>query len=183
MSQAQAGNAGTGPEVSADTLRILMPSSLGPIGVELTGTAVTLLRFEPSGPELSTFTPLHRIDGSDLIDEVFGRLSEYFAGARRKLDLALDLGPFGASPQTRRVLKETARIPYGKTRTYQVLAEAAKVPEGACQVMAILGENPLPILIPCHRVVTDPLHIGGYIGGPERKRWLLELEQQGAELL
>ena len=75
----------------------------------------------------------------------------------------------------------TARIPYGKTRTYQVLAEAVKLPGGASQVMDVLCENPLPILIPCHRVLTDPLHIGGYVGGPERKRWLLDLEQS-AEL-
>lgn len=182
MSQAEEENAGAEPKVPADAVRVLMPSPLGRIGIELTGTAVTLLRFEPTEPELSTFIPLHRLDGSDLLDEVFGRLSEYLAGARRKLDLALDLGPHGANLLTRRVLKETARIPYGKTRTYQVLAEAAKIPEGASQVMAILCENPLPILIPCHRVVTDPLHIGSYVGGLERKRWLLDLEQQSAEL-
>ena len=181
MSQAQEANGGAAPEESVPAVRVLMPSPLGPIGVELTGTSVTLLRIAPSEPELSTFIPLHRIDGSDFLDEVFGRLSEYFAGARRKIELAIDLGPCGASPQVRRILKETARIPYGKTRTYQVLAEAAHVPEGASRVAAILHENPIPILIPCHRAVADHLQIGDYIGGCERKRWLLDLEQQGVE--
>ena len=183
MSQAQEANEGSAPEVSVQTVRVLMPSPLGPLGVELVGTSVILLRIAPSEPELSTFTPLHRLDGSDVFDEVFGRLSEYFAGARRKLELAIDLVPCGASLPVRRLLKETARIPYGKTRTYQMLAEAAHVPGGASQVAAILLENPIPILIPCHRAVADGNEIGGWIGGSDRKRWLLELEQQGAELL
>ncbi len=183
MSEGQEGQADPGPEVSATRVRVLMPSPMGPLGIELTGISVTLLRFAPSGPELSTFTPLHRIDGSDFFDEVFGRLSEYFAGARRKLELSIDLGPCGANILARRVLKETARIPYGKTRTYQVLAEASKVPEGASGVAAILHENPIPILIPCHRAVATPMEAGGYVGGRERKLWLLELEQQGAELV
>jgi len=171
------------PEVSVPQVRVLMPSPIGPLGIELTGTSVTLLRFAPAEPELSTFVPLHRIDGSDFFDEVFGRLSEYFAGARRKLDLAIDLGSCGANVLVRRVLKETARIPYGKTRTYQVLAEASKVPEGAFGVETILHKNPIPILIPCHRAVAAPLEVGGYVGGRERKLWLLDLEQQGSELV
>jgi len=183
MSSPQEAGADPAPEVSAEALRVLMPSPLGPLGVELRGTSITLLRFDPAEPELSTFIPLHRIDGSDLFDEIFGRLSEYFAGARRKLELAVDLGPCGADVQVRRVLKETARIPYGKIRTYHVLAEAANVPEGAIRVAAILGENPLPILIPCHRAVTDSARLGEYVGGLERKRWLLALEQRGTELV
>jgi methylated-DNA-[protein]-cysteine S-methyltransferase len=162
-------------------VRALMPSPLGPLGVELVGAAVTRLRFSLAEPDLSTFIPLHQIDGSDVLDEIFGRLSEYFAGARRKLDVAIDFGPCGASVLVRRILKEAARIPYGKTRTYQVLAEAAHVPEGASRVAAVLHENPIPILIPCHRAVAGVHQIGGYVGGPDRKRWLLEMEQQEVE--
>jgi methylated-DNA-[protein]-cysteine S-methyltransferase len=183
MSHAEEANGGPAPEVPVQAVRVLMPSPLGPLGVELVGTSVTRLRIAPAEPELSTFIPLYRIDGSDSLDEVFGRLSEYFAGARRKLELAVDLAPCGADLLVRRILKETARIPYGKTRTYRVLAEAAKVAEGASRVAAILHENPIPILIPCHRAVADGEAIGGYIGGAERKRWLLDLEQQGAELI
>lgn len=164
-----------------------MPSPIGPIGIEIVGTVVACLRIEPPEPELSAFLPLHRIDGSDFLDEVFGQLSEYFARARRRLDLELGMDLAGVTGLTRRVLHETSRIPYGKTRTYQGVADAVGAPEGgflmtqAAQVAAILCENPLPILIPCHRVVTDAHRIGDYVAGPERKRWLLDLEQNGAE--
>ena len=181
MPQTEEADAAHEPEVSAKAVRVLMPSPIGPIGIELTGTAVTLLRIDPPEPELVSFIPLQRIDGSDFLDEVFGRLSEYFAGARRKIELAVDFGPCGASVLVRRVLKETTKIPYGKTRTYQVLAETASVPEGAPQVAAILRENPLPILVPCHRAVADSHRLGEYVGGLDRKRWLLELERQSLE--
>lgn len=181
MSQAQEANEGPGTEVSVPGVRILMPSPLGPLGVELIGTSVTLLRIAPAEPELSTFIPLHRIDGSDFFDEVFGRLSEYFAGARRKLELSINLAPCGAVAPVRRILKEAMRVPYGRTRTYQMLAEAANVREGAERVAAVLRENPIPILIPCHRVVAGAEEIGSYVGGCERKKWLLELEQRGGE--
>jgi methylated-DNA-[protein]-cysteine S-methyltransferase len=175
---------GAAPPISVEPSRVLMPSPLGALGVELRGSAVSLLRFDPAGAELETFIPLHRLDGEDLFDEIFGRLSEYFAGARRKLELAFDFGPCDAhNVQARRVLKEAARIPYGRTRTFQALAEAVNVPEGASRVEEILSENPLPILIPCHRAVAHPTQIGAYVGGAARKRWLLDLEQRGIELL
>ncbi len=162
-------------ESAAQSWRVLMPSPIGVLGVELTGTAVTRVRIEPAEPDRSTFVPLCRIEGSDFLDEVFGRLSEYFAGARRKLEVGFDLGPCGVNGFTRRVLKETAKIPYGRTRTYQTMAEAIGTPEAGLQVAAVLLENPIPILIPCHRVIGDT-SVGSYVGGDERKRWLLELE-------
>ncbi len=184
MLHAEDAEEGAAPPVSVEPARALMPSPLGALGVELRGSAVSLVRFDPAGAELETFIPLHRLDGEDLFDEIFGRLSEYFAGARRKLELELDLGPCDAgNAQIRRVLEETARIPYGRTRTYKVLAEAASVPEGASRVEEILCGNPLPILIPCHRAVAHPAQIGAYVGGTERKRWLLDLEQRGTELI
>jgi len=168
-----------------------MPSPIGALGVELTGTAVSRLRIEPGEPERSIYTPLHRIDGSDFLDEVFGRLSEYFAGARRKLELELDLGPCGVNGLARRVLRETAKIAYGKTRSCRALAEAIGSPDSGRQVLSVLLENPIPILIPCHRVREERAGaslgsgigsgIGSYIGGPERKRWLLELESRAEE--
>jgi methylated-DNA-[protein]-cysteine S-methyltransferase len=161
-------------------VRVLMPSPIGLLGVELTGSAVTRLRIEPEEPERSTFLPFHELDGSDFLDEVFGRLSEYFAGARRKLDLEFDLAPCGLNGQARRVLREAAKIPYGRTRTYQAVADAIGALEGDRHVLSVLLENPLPILIPCHRVV-DRSEAGAYVGGAERKRWLLELERQDEE--
>ena len=162
-------------EATPQPLRVLMPSPIGPLGLELQGTAVTRLLIDPAGADRAGFTPLHKIDGSDALDEIFGHLSEYFASARRKLEIEFDLGPCGVNGLARRVLKETAKIPYGRTRTHQGLAEAIGRPDATRQVVSILLENPIPILIPCHRVV--PLKgIGSFIGGTERKRWLLEME-------
>lgn len=162
---------------------MLMPSPIGCLGVELTGTAVTRLRIEPGEAERRELANLQEVGGSDFLDEVFGRLSEYFAGARRKLDLEYDLGPCGLDRFARRVLKEVAKIPYGRTRICQEIAEAAGRPNADRQVLSVLLENPIPILIPCHRVVAGKSGVGSYVGGGERKSWLLDLESRGAELL
>ncbi|RPH54758.1 methylated-DNA--[protein]-cysteine S-methyltransferase [bacterium] len=163
-------------------LRVLMPSPIGELGVELRGTTVTRLLIEPAPAEREIFLSLHGIDGSDFLDEVFGRLSEYFAGARRKLELELDLGACGLDSFTRRVLKETAKIPYGRTRTYQEIAEHTGRPGAGREVLSALLGNPIPILIPCHRVVHGKADFGGYVGGAERKIWLLDLESQGIQV-
>lgn len=167
--------------VAEQPLRVLMPSPIGALGVELRGATVTRLLIEPAMPEREIFLSLHRIDGSDFLDEVFGRLSEYFAGARRKLELELDLGACGLDSFTRRVLKETAKIPYGRTRTYHEIAEHTGRPDAGRQVLSALLGNPIPILIPCHRVVHGKANPGDYVGGAERKIWLLELESQGLQ--
>src|SRR3954447_9187848 len=171
------------PESAPQPLRVLMPSPLGPLGIEILGTALTRILFEPDEPERSTFTPLHEIDGSDFLDEVFGRLVEYFAGARRRLDLELDLCASGTDPFARRVLKEAAKIPYGRTRTCRSLAEAVGRPEHGAEMVAILLGDPLPIVVPCHRVVAEDGTPGEYVGGIRRKLWLLELEAQGSKPL
>ncbi len=166
-------------ESAARPIRILMPSPVGLLGVEILGTALSRVTFDPAEPERSAFVPLHQLDGSDFLDEVFGRLAEYFAGARRRLDLELDLS--GTDPFARRVLKEAAKIPYGRTRPCRTLAEAVGRPDCGPEIVAILLANPLPVAIPCHRVVAEDGSPGEYVGGPWRKRWLLELEAQGSD--
>jgi len=157
-------------------VRILMPSPLGALGVELRLAAVTRVVIDPADAERSTFTPLHELRGSELLDEVCGRLSEYFAGARRKLDVDFNLGPCGCTGFARRVLKEAAKIPYGRTRTFESIADLAGRPEAHLQVLSVLLANPIPIVIACHRVVGNDGALGGYVAGLERKRWLLALE-------
>lgn len=101
------------------------------------------------------------------------QLEEYFDGRRHDFDLPL--APFGTAFQ-KRVWEALARIPYGHTRTYgELAAELGSAPRalgGAC------GRNPLPILIPCHRVLGSDGRLGGYSGmdGIETKRFLLTLE-------
>jgi methylated-DNA-[protein]-cysteine S-methyltransferase len=107
-------------------------------------------------------------------DAVARELEEYFAGRRRAFDTELDwslIGPFG-----RRVLGVTAAIPYGGVLSYAEVAAEAGSPRGSRAAGNALGSNPIPIVIPCHRVLRTGGALGGYGGGPERKRWLLELE-------
>jgi methylated-DNA-[protein]-cysteine S-methyltransferase len=108
------------------------------------------------------------------LDPVKRELDEYFAGRRRTFDLALDwalIAPFG-----RRVLRMTAAIPYGGHLSYAEIAAEAGSPHGARAAGNALGANPIPIVIPCHRVLRSGGALGGYGGGLERKRFLLELE-------
>ena len=181
MPDLQEGSAEQAPQAMQELpppLRVLMPSPIGHLGLELQGTVVTRLHIDPGKPARALFKPLHKIEGSDTLDEIFGRLSEYFAGARRRIEIEVDLAPCGLDTLSRRVLKETCKIPYGKTRTYQNLAEAVGRPEAYRQISSILQENPIPILIPCHRVVTNKGGIGSWVGGAERKKWLLEMESR-----
>ncbi|MEJ7875801.1 MAG: methylated-DNA--[protein]-cysteine S-methyltransferase [Solirubrobacterales bacterium] len=103
-------------------------------------------------------------------------LSEFFEGNRRKFDLALDwtLVPSGFYGK---VLRATAQLGYGEVMTYGEVARVAGNPRAHRAAGTAVGINPLPIVVPCHRVVRagggDP---GNYGGGPELKRWLLDLE-------
>jgi methylated-DNA-[protein]-cysteine S-methyltransferase len=109
------------------------------------------------------------------LDPVRRQLEEYFGGRRQRFSLALDrrlMRPgFGG-----RVLAATAKIPYGATSTYLGVAGAAGSPRGYRAAGSALGANPLPIVIPCHRVLASGGGMGGYAGGAERKRHLLAIE-------
>jgi methylated-DNA-[protein]-cysteine S-methyltransferase len=162
----------------SEVIRFLMPSPIGGIGMELHDQVVTRVLVAPKARERRGFVPFQELEDSEFLEELFGRVSEYFAGARRQLGVEWDLAPSGVSVFARRVLKETAKIPYGRTRTYRQIAAAAGRPEAYRLVLAALVENPVPIAIPCHRVVTNKSGIGSYIGGAQRKRWLIEMERE-----
>lgn len=102
------------------------------------------------------------------------QISEYFGGERRSFDLALDLEV--QPPFRRRVLEELARIPCGETIAYGELAERCGRPGAARAVGNAVARNPVPVLLPCHRVVRADGTPGRYGGGRERKRRLLRLE-------
>jgi methylated-DNA-[protein]-cysteine S-methyltransferase len=109
------------------------------------------------------------------IDEPRRELDEYFAGRRRAFDITLDLSLL--SDFTRRVLSATAAIPYGEVATYKEVASAAGSPRGFRAAGNALGSNPLPIVLPCHRVLHSGGGLGGYTGGLARKRTLLAIER------
>ncbi len=163
-------------ETSSEVVRVLIPSPIGVLGLALQGETAKEVIIVPKGRQRRTFTPFAEIEDSDFLDEVLGSLSEYFAGARRKLEFDYDLGDHGLDRFARRVLRQTARIRYGDTRTYQQIAASAGRPDAYRNVLSILGANPLPIIIPCHRVVTAKSGVGSYIAGPRKKEWLLRME-------
>jgi methylated-DNA-[protein]-cysteine S-methyltransferase len=113
------------------------------------------------------------------LDEPRRELDEYFAGRRRAFEVTLDLRLL--SDFTRRVLSATAEIPYGKVATYKQVAAAAGSPRGFRAAGNALGSNPLPIVLPCHRVLHSSGGLGGYTGGLERKRVLLAIEGRPAQ--
>jgi methylated-DNA-[protein]-cysteine S-methyltransferase len=108
------------------------------------------------------------------LDDVRRELDEYFEGRRRRFDTDVDWtltrGFF------RRVLKATARIPFGSVSSYRDVAAKAGNARAMRAAGNALGSNPIPIVVPCHRVVRTGGALGGYTGGLERKRFLLELE-------
>jgi methylated-DNA-[protein]-cysteine S-methyltransferase len=108
------------------------------------------------------------------VDPTRRQLHEYFEGERRRFDLDVDLRltrDFG-----RAVLGELARVPFGEVTTYGALAAKAGKPRAARAVGTIMNRNPIPIVLPCHRVVGASGSLVGYGGGLERKQALLQLE-------
>jgi methylated-DNA-[protein]-cysteine S-methyltransferase len=108
------------------------------------------------------------------LDPVRRELDEYFSGDRRAFDLPIDWRLTGGFVQL--VLRETARIPFGETRTYAEMAASAGSPRAFRAAGSALGANPIPIVVPCHRVLRSGGGIGGYAGGLDVKRELLRLE-------
>jgi methylated-DNA-[protein]-cysteine S-methyltransferase len=110
------------------------------------------------------------------VANVLHQLSEYFNGSRNKFEIAYDLG--GLTPFQRRVLEAVQQIPMGSYVTYLELARRIGKPKAARAVGQALGHNPIPILIPCHRVIATDGSLGGYSGpgGVQMKSELLQLE-------
>ncbi|HEY1508466.1 MAG TPA: methylated-DNA--[protein]-cysteine S-methyltransferase [Solirubrobacteraceae bacterium] len=109
------------------------------------------------------------------LDAARRELDEYFTGSRHEFELPVDwrlTHGFG-----RRVLRATARIPYGGVSSYKQVAAAAGSPRGSRAAGNALGSNPIPIVVPCHRVLHAGGGLGGYTGGLDRKRLLLAVEK------
>ena len=114
----------------------------------------------------------------EVLDRGILQFSKYFAGTGREFDVPVDLGAL--QPSTRQVLLTLREVPYGTSITYGELAELSGTGLPARAIGSVMGANPVPILIPCHRVLAGD-GLGGYSGGLpgqglETKRWLLEHE-------
>lgn len=136
---------------------------IGPLSLQADESAVSAMRFGAGGAQ----------DASPLLDAAEAQLREYFAGARRTFDLPL--APHGTAFQ-QRVWMVLRAILYGETRTYGELAAAIDSPNASRAVGMANHRNPIPIVIPCHRVIGANGTLTGYAGGLEIKRRLLALE-------
>ena len=108
------------------------------------------------------------------LDPASRQLEEYFAGRRRRFDLPVDLAHLTGFRRT--VLTYLPGIDYGQTATYGAVAAAVHNPKAVRAVGTACATNPLPVVIPCHRVVRSDGAVGGYLGGTATKRQLLDLE-------
>jgi methylated-DNA-[protein]-cysteine S-methyltransferase len=144
-------------------------SPLGELVLEGDERGITALRL----PNL----PLPELDPAlrdpDALGGALAQVGEYFAGRRRVFDLPL--APTGGDFDLR-VWRETSAIPFGETVSYGELARMIGRPRGAREVGGAMARNPIPIIVPCHRVVGSDGGLVGYAGGLERKRALLDLE-------
>lgn len=111
---------------------------------------------------------------TDALSEACDQINEYLSGKRRTFDLEL---AYGGSDFRIAVMDAIGRIPFGETRTYAQLAEDAGSPKAFRAVGTVCSENPLPIIIPCHRVVPTSGGIGNYSGGSALKKKLLDHER------
>ncbi|OLC58029.1 MAG: hypothetical protein AUH85_01610 [Chloroflexi bacterium 13_1_40CM_4_68_4] len=108
------------------------------------------------------------------LDDVKRELDEYFAGKRTRFELSVDLSAL--TPFQQRVLAATKRVPFGRVRSYREIATQAGMPTASRATGNALGANPIPIVVPCHRILGSDGALHGYAGGVDRKRWLLRLE-------
>jgi methylated-DNA-[protein]-cysteine S-methyltransferase len=167
----------------ADLLDVAYATLDSPVGVLLLATTpkglVRVAYLDDDDPDAALTDLARRVSPRVLaaprkLDTPRRALDEYFAGRRDHFELDLDwqlMTPFG-----QRVLEATAAIPYGSVSSYGEVAARAGSPRGSRAAGNALGANPLPIVLPCHRVVHAGGGLGGYTGGVARKQTLLAIE-------
>ena len=116
----------------------------------------------------------HATRSPNLFKDLIERIGNYFGGHKVNFPDKLDLS--GATSFQREVWETTRLIPYGDTTSYRWVAEQIRKPRATRAVGQALGKNPLPIIVPCHRVLASNGRLGGFTGGIETKRRLLHLE-------
>jgi methylated-DNA-[protein]-cysteine S-methyltransferase len=158
------------------TRHVIVDSPIGPLTLVRDGTGLTGLYYPGhwTRPDRNSFGPQVDSNVDHGFDAAVAQLHEYFAGARRDFDLPLK--PRG-SDQARQVWHLLTEIPYGQTTSYGELARRVGGDFSPRDIGGFVGDNPLSILIPCHRVVGSTGKLTGYAGGLDRKRYLLQLEK------
>ena len=161
----------------------VVDSPLGPLWVAVGPKGVLAIHYgaEPSRYELARIV---RAYGPGVLphprraDAVARELDQYFAGKRRSFDVAVDLAPL--TDFQRRILRATAAVPFGEVSSYARVAAQAGSTNAMRAAGQALGANPIPIVVPCHRILASDGTLGGYAGGLDAKRRLLSLERGAA---
>ena len=154
-------------------------SPLGPLTVFVTARGLVRLSYPGEGldrqlDELAAVISPRVLAAPERTDEVRRQLDAYFGGTRHNFDVPIDwrlVRGFAGD-----VLRATARIPFGAVSSYREIATEAGSPNAYRAAGNALGSNPIPIVVPCHRVLHAGGGLGGYTGGLDRKRFLLRLE-------
>ena len=191
-----ADDARAGPELDLDRLRASLArraadgglldvahgtydSPLGPLTVVVTPRGLVQLTYPGEGIDAQLEVLADRIsprilEAPERTDPVRRQLDEYFDGSRHTFEVPIDwrlVRGFAGN-----VLRATARIPFGSVSSYREVAAEAGSPNAYRAAGNALGSNPIPIVVPCHRVLHAGGGLGGYTGGLDRKRFLLQLE-------
>jgi methylated-DNA-[protein]-cysteine S-methyltransferase len=164
----------------ADVAYAAFDSPYGEIHIAVTDRGLVSLALPSVGEEAFLATLANEISPRVLevparLDDVRRELDEYFEGTRRDFDLKLDWRLI-RSGFYRSVLIETEKLPYGATSTYGEIAARAGKPRAARAAGTALATNPIPLVIPCHRILRSGGVVGNYGGGPAMKQSLLEAE-------
>ena len=163
-----------------DVAYAMVDSPFGPLTAAATERGLVCLAY----PELQTADVLERLAGElsprvleapARLDGIRRELDQYFEGSRQEFETPVDLSL--SRGFYRKVLEATARIGYGRTSTYAGVAADAGNAKAVRAAGSGLGSNPIPVVVPCHRVLRTGGSLGGYTGGLERKEFLLALER------
>ena len=154
---------------------LLFPDLFGGVLLESSVRGLRTIRFDPAPP----YVPPAQADRpGPVVNAAAQQLREFFRGQRFAFDVPLDLI---GTPFQLEVWKALTRIPYGRTSSYRDIAEAVNRPRGFQAIGQANTRNPIPVIVPCHRVINADGSLGGYGGGIGRKKQLLELEQCHAQ--
>jgi len=154
-----------------------LDSPLGLLSLFVTPRGLVRLAYGPAEDELEGIAERlspRIVAAPERTDELRRELEEYFAGERRGFDAVVDWSLIRGFATA--VLQATARIPFGAVSSYREIAGEAGSPNAYRAAGNALGSNPVPIVVPCHRVLHAGGGLGGYTGGLDRKRYLLHLE-------